>query len=232
MLFIKAEKVPGGRAGGKNGLEKKSFRQSTTDRPADGGVAGAWKCLPPRQGLSLVKIAGSRQSMTWEVMASRLEPMASPREAMTSRLEPMASLRESMASRLKAMTSPREPMASHLEAMTSRRQAMASRVESAGSAGHFWADYAELLGFCDKVKFDPWPEPPTGEVFEANQDWSDRQQLPPWQCRKSDWGALLAASKQSEDGRIPHLNGSFPVFILGWRLGQLAFASRGAAGRQ
>jgi len=166
MLFIKAEKVPGGRAGGKNGLEKKSFRQSTTDRPADGGVAGAWKCLPPRQGLSLVKIAGSRQSMTWEVMASRLEPMAS--------------LRESMASRLKAMTSPREPMASHLEAMTSRRQAMASRVESAGSAKQFWADYADLLGFCDKVKFDPWPEPPTGEVFEANQDWADRQQLPPW----------------------------------------------------
>jgi hypothetical protein len=27
--------------------------------------------------------------------------------------------------------------------------------------------------------------------------------------------ALLAASKQSEDGRIPHLNGSFPVFIFG-----------------
>jgi hypothetical protein len=35
--------------------------------------------------------------------------------------------------------------------------------------------------------------------------------------------ALLAASKQSEDGRIPHLNGSFPVFILDGRLGQLAF---------
>src|ERR1019366_8051977 len=28
--------------------------------------------------------------------------------------------------------------------------------------------------------------------------------------------ALLAASKQSEDGRIPHLNCSFPVFTLGW----------------
>jgi hypothetical protein len=32
--------------------------------------------------------------------------------------------------------------------------------------------------------------------------------------------ALLAASKQSEDGRIPHLNGSFPVFILGWTSGE------------
>jgi hypothetical protein len=33
--------------------------------------------------------------------------------------------------------------------------------------------------------------------------------------------ALLAASKQGEDGRIPHLNGSFPVFSLGWTIGAI-----------
>jgi hypothetical protein len=31
---------------------------------------------------------------------------------------------------------------------------------------------------------------------------------------KAKTGAPLAASKQSEDGRIPHLNSSFPEFIL------------------
>jgi hypothetical protein len=31
--------------------------------------------------------------------------------------------------------------------------------------------------------------------------------------------ALLAAAKQSKDGRIPHLNGSFPLFSLGWTIG-------------
>jgi len=35
--------------------------------------------------------------------------------------------------------------------------------------------------------------------------------------------ALLAASKQSEDGRIPHLNGSFPAFILGWTIAGMNF---------
>jgi hypothetical protein len=85
-----------------------------------------------------------------------------------------------MASHTEAMASHTEAMASRAEAMASRAEAMASRAESVGSAGHFWADYADLLGFCDKVEFDPWPEPPTGEVFEDHPDWSDRQKLPPW----------------------------------------------------
>jgi hypothetical protein len=75
-----------------------------------------------------------------------------------------------------------EAMASHVEAMASHVEAMASHVESVGSAGHFWAVYADLLGFCVKVEFDPWPEPPTGEAFEGNPDWSDRQKLQPWRC--------------------------------------------------
>jgi hypothetical protein len=95
-----------------------------------------------------------------------------------------------------------------------------------------------LLGFCDKVKFDPWPEPPPVEVFEANQDWSDRQKVPPRQCRKSDAGGREVFSADfaddADEGKeicaicvicgfpIPHLNGSFPVFILGWTIGAIS----------
>jgi outer membrane murein-binding lipoprotein Lpp len=118
--------------------------------------------------------------------------MASRVEAMASRVEAMASHTEAMASHVEAMASHVEAMASHVEAMASHTEAMASRVESVGSAGHFGADYADLLGFSDKVEFDPWPEPPTGEVFEDNQDWSARQKLPPWRFRKLAFGRRRA----------------------------------------
>jgi hypothetical protein len=42
--------------------------------------------------------------------------------------------------------------------------------------------------------------------------------------------ALLAASKQSEDGCIPHWNGSFPVFFLGWMNGQYGLLKAKFAG--
>jgi outer membrane murein-binding lipoprotein Lpp len=157
---------------GKNRHANKSFCPSSTGRPADGGTAVRRQLLPPGQGMQPAKIAGNHLSVTREAMASRVEAMASHAEAMASHVEAMASHAEAMASHAEAMTS-------HVEAMASHVEAMASRVELVGSARHFGADYADLLGFSDKVEFDPWPEPPTGEVFENNQDWSARQKLQP-----------------------------------------------------
>jgi outer membrane murein-binding lipoprotein Lpp len=140
---------------GKNRHANKSFCPSSTGRPADGGTAVRRQFLPPGQGLQPAKIAGNHLSVTREAMASRVEAMASHVEAMASHVEAMASHAEAMASHVEAMASHVEAMTSHVEAMASHVEAMASRVELVGSARHFGADYADLLGFCVKLEFDP-----------------------------------------------------------------------------
>ena len=102
------------------------------------------------------------------------------RESIGFRVESIGSAMESIGFRIESIGSTRESMGFRVESIGSTRESIGSRVESIGSAGHFWADYTDLLGFFDKTEFDPCPEPPTWMVFENNQDWSDRQTLPPF----------------------------------------------------
>jgi hypothetical protein len=66
-IFVKAETGSCGLKNWKNGLKKKSFRQSTTDRPADGGVSNDWTLCP-------IETAGYGQNPP----VNRQVPVASP----------------------------------------------------------------------------------------------------------------------------------------------------------
>jgi hypothetical protein len=160
MLFIKAEKAPGGRGGGKNGLEKKSFfgvKCRLSSRCRDGC---GQEIIAAGMGLKQATIIRYSSKHDVESIGSRVESIASLRESIGSRVE-------SVASRVELVGSNVESIASRVESVGSSVESIASRVESVGSAGHFGADYAELLGFFDKVEFDPWPEPPNRGGFRG-----------------------------------------------------------------
>jgi len=129
-----------------------------------------WKFLPPGWDYKQAKIIQQPSKHEVESIGSRDESMGSMREFAGFRVESVGSMRESIG----------------------------FRIESIGWARHFGADYADLLGFFDKVKFDPWPEPPTGEVFKDNPDWSIGEN-----CRPDDDGNWRLAVAERRDDNSP-----------------------------